>query len=167
MKYLLIGLVALAGVLFAGGMSSSRLTGGTDDDDMLEKKQPLDISQFKSQKVLVRLSHGTDDLHRAFSALELAILIQSRGIKTDVLVDIEGARLADNRQTINVHWGPSEETLEEVFDRFVSEGGTVVVAPHCAADIQLTPEHLRAGARIGDADEVLRLILEADKIIDY
>ncbi|MGQ9915577.1 MAG: DsrE family protein [Thermogutta sp.] len=121
----------------------------------------------ETQSAVVHLSHFTDDLHRAFMALKVANLMQSRGVKTTLFLDIEGARIADDRQALEVKWGSSEMTLAELYQKFISAGGKVVVCPHCAKAAGLGSEHVRDGAGIATEDELAIMLVTAAKIMDY
>src|SRR5690606_4158914 len=45
------------------------------------------------QKIVVHLSHFTDDLHRCFMALELATILQESDAQVTLFLDLEGVRL--------------------------------------------------------------------------
>ncbi len=86
----------------------------------------------KAQNVVVHLSHFTDDLHRSFMAVKLAGLMQKAGANVHLFLDIEGVRLADKRNSLDMTWGPSKTPLSEHYEAFVNAGGKVVLCPHCA-----------------------------------
>ena len=138
-----------------------------DDDDMMEKRIPLKIEDYKNQKNVIHLSHFTNDLHRAFMAVKVANMIMSKGIETQIFVDLEAARIADLRQNLNLRWGESETTLEVLIDEFVTDGGRVIVCPHCAKAANLTKDFSRPGMEIGTKEVIQKLLIEADKVIDY
>jgi predicted peroxiredoxin len=119
------------------------------------------------QKVVVHLSHFTDDLHAGFMAVKLAKAMQARGASVTVFVDLEGARLADARQSLTVFWGPSDVPLASHYGEFIQAGGSVLVCPHCAHAAGMTADSIRDGARIGTEEELAAMLLEADKILDY
>ena len=147
--------------------NSDDTVAATDDDDMMEKKTPLKIEDYKNQKNVIHLSHFTDDLHRAFMAVKIANMIMSRGIETQIFVDVEAARIADLRQNLNLRWGEAETTLEVLIDEFVTDGGRVIVCPHCAKAANLTNDFIRPGMEIGTKEVIQKLLIEADKVIDY
>ncbi len=121
------------------------------------------------QHVVVHLSKFTGDLHAAFMAFKLADAMQAEGAKVTVLLDLEGVRLADRGNPLNLVWGTHHGTLEEVYTKFVTGGGRVVLCPHCAEVAGVNRDALRDGTTVGNPDEqtIPRLLLEADKILDY
>lgn len=121
------------------------------------------------QHVVVHLSKFTGDLHAAFMAFKLADGMQAEGAKVTVLLDLEGVRVADRGNPLNLIWGTHHGTLEEVYTKFVGGGGRVIVCPHCADVAGVNRDALREGTTVGNPDEqtIPRLLLEADKILDY
>jgi predicted peroxiredoxin len=124
-------------------------------------------AQDNPKRVVVHLTHTTDDLHAAFMALKLASVLQSSGASVHLFVDLEGARVADKRVPGDLRWGSGDTTLGELYDALVKAGGTVVVCPHCATAAGLDQANLRRGARIGTLDEIGQILMEADVIMDY
>ncbi len=86
----------------------------------------------ETQKVVVHLSHFTDDLHAGFMALKVANALQKHGASVTLFIDLEGARLAHRHNNLAIRWGESDATLGQLFDQFVKAGGRAVVCPHCA-----------------------------------
>lgn len=119
------------------------------------------------QKVVVHLSHFTDDLHRCFMALKLANLMQEAGAEVTVFLDLEGVRLAERRQPLDMTWGSNPTKLSEHYDKFVDAGGKVVLCPHCAQGARIGDPALKRHAEIGDEKTLGDLLLAADKILDY
>jgi len=118
------------------------------------------------QKVVVHLTHFTDNLHAAKMAVHLAAKMQELGADVTLLLDLEGVRLADARQPQELIWGKGEPISQELA-AFVKLGGHMLLCPHCAAHSGATAAHLRPGARIGKDGELAETILGADKILDY
>ena len=124
------------------------------------------LAQEGKQKIVVHLSHFTDDLHAAFMAVKLAGAMKDKGADVTLFVDLEGARLADARQPQDMRWGHSD-ALSVYYAALIKKGGRVLVCPHCAKAAGLTADSLRDGAKIGNEGEVAALLLAADKILDY
>lgn len=118
-------------------------------------------------KIVVHLSHFTDDLHRSFMALKLATLTQKSGAEVYLFLDIEGVRLADQRQSLDVTWGPSEIPLRQHYEAFVNAGGTIALCPHCAHAAGVDEKNLIRGAKIFTEEQLGKMLLETEKIIDY
>lgn len=119
------------------------------------------------QSVVVHLTHFTDDLHRCFMALKLAALMQEADAEVTLFLDLEGVRLAERRQTLDMTWGSGSTTLAELYERFVTAGGKVVLCPHCAESAKIGDPGLKRNAALGTEQELGKLLLAADKILDY
>ena len=124
-------------------------------------------AQESPKRVVVHLTHTTDDLHAAFMALKLAGVMQSSGASVHLFVDLEGARVADKRVPGDLRWGPGDTTLGELYEALVKAGGTVLVCPHCARAAGLDEGNLRPGARIGTLEQIGQILMDADVIMDY
>lgn len=121
----------------------------------------------KVQQVVVHLSHFTDDLHRCFMALKIANLMQDHGANVTLFLDLEGVRLAERRQQLDITWGSNTEPLSDHYDKFVAAGGKLVLCPHCAKSARLGDGALKRNAEIGTMTGLGKLLLGADKIMDY
>jgi predicted peroxiredoxin len=122
----------------------------------------------QGQTILINLHHGTNDIHAAFMALKLGSNMQKRGAQVTLVLILEGVRIADNNQPLNLRWGSSSMTLGELYNDFIAAGGKVMVCPVCAEAVGLNASNLRAGANfaLGDQD-IPNLILMADKVMDF
>ncbi|WP_013627506.1 DsrE family protein [Rubinisphaera brasiliensis] len=121
----------------------------------------------EGQNIVVHLSHFTDDLHRSFMAVKLAGLMQKKGAKVHLFLDIEGVRLADKRQSLEMTWGPSKTPLSEHYEAFVKAGGKVVLCPHCAHAGGIDERNLAPGASILNEEQMAKMLLDAEKLLDY
>jgi predicted peroxiredoxin len=119
------------------------------------------------QAIVVHLSHFTDDLHRCFMALKTANLLVGEQADVTLYLDLEGVRLAERRQNLDVTWGSSEKTLGTIYEEFTTKGGKAKLCPHCAEGARLGPMSLRRDAQIGTEDELRTMWLEASKVIDF
>jgi predicted peroxiredoxin len=128
---------------------------------------PTQAQTAAPARVVVHLTHATDNLHATFMALELARAMQEKGMQVTLLLDLEGVRVADTRQPNDLLWGHGK-TLASHYDAFGKAGGKVLVCPHCAGAAGLDAKSLRPGARIAkDAGELADALIAADKILDY
>lgn len=127
---------------------------------------PAAAQPASKSRVVVHLSHFTDNLHAAVMAVQLAGMLQSKGAQVTLVLDVEGARLADPRQPMDLRWGPNEE-LGKLLATFLGAGGKALVCPHCAQAVGIEAKGLRQGIRIGTHDEMTDTLLQADRIIDY
>ncbi len=120
-----------------------------------------------TQHIVVHLTHAADDLTAAAMAIRLAATLQSKGAQVTMLLDLEGARIADRRQPLDL-LSRRGKPLIELYDALVQVGGRLLICPHCAGAIGLTSDMLRPGATIAaNDDELAQLLLDADKILDY
>ena len=119
------------------------------------------------QKVVVHLSHFTDDLHRCFMALKVANLMQEHGAHVTIFLDLEGVRLAERRQPLDLKWRADSPQLSEHYDKFVEAGGKLVLCPHCADSARIGDGALKRNAEIGTPQVLGKLLVEADKVMDY
>ena len=118
------------------------------------------------QKIVVHLSHSTDDLHAASMALALSTNLQEGGASVTLFLDLEGVRLVDARTPDDLRWGTGRK-ISEGLDSFAKAGGAILLCAHCASAAGIDASKLRAGARIGTDAEVRAAFLGADKVIDY
>jgi predicted peroxiredoxin len=118
------------------------------------------------QKIVVHLSHFTDNLHAASMALALSNNLQEGGASVTLFLDLEGVRLVDARSPRGLRWGAGPP-ISDGLDSFVKAGGSILLCAHCASAAGIDTAKLQAGARIGTDTEVRAAFLAADKVIDY
>lgn len=129
---------------------------------------PRSSTSGQGQTIVMHLNHGTDDLHAAFMALKLGTNLQKRGAQVVLVLTLEGVRIADKNQPLNLRWGSSPMTLAQLYDEFVAAGGKVMVCPACAEAAGITASNLRPGAQLAkENQDIPSLILAADKIMDF
>lgn len=126
-----------------------------------------EVPNGAGQKVVVHLSHFTDDLHRCFMALKVANLMQEFGADVTIFLDLEGVRLAERRQKLDLTWGSDSPPLAEHYEKFVEGGGKVILCPHCAKSARIGDMGLKRKAEIGTMPVLGKMLVEADKIMDY
>ncbi|WP_240928302.1 DsrE family protein [Thalassoroseus pseudoceratinae] len=119
------------------------------------------------QQVVVHLSHFTDDLHRCFMALKIATLMKNGGADVTLFLDLEGVRLAERRQLLDMTWGSDSTPLAKHYENFAEAGGKVVLCPHCAKSARIGDIALKRHAEIGTEELLGQMLLNADKILDY
>lgn len=147
--------------MFLGGTALAALGA------LLVLGQPTNAADAKAgQKVVVHLSKFTNDLHAASMAVKLASGMQEHGAEVTLFLDLEGVRLVDQGQPLDLAWGHGKP-IGEVYEKFVKAGGKAWVCPHCAHAAGLQEESLRAGAKIADEGSIPAMLLQADKILDY
>jgi predicted peroxiredoxin len=127
---------------------------------------PLAAQTTTKQKVVVHLTHYTDNLHAVKMAVHLACLMQTMGAEVTMVLDLEGVRLASNREPQELIWGKGDPISKE-YAAFVKAGGQLVLCPHCSEVAGISATALRPGARIGQEDELPKTILAAVKVLDY
>jgi len=120
-----------------------------------------------AQKIVVHLSHFTDDLHRCFMAVKLGTLMQKSGAQVTLFLDLEGVRLAERRQDLDMTWGSNPTTLAKHYEDFTGAGGKVLLCPHCAHSAHIGDMSLKRNAEIASEQVLSKMLLDADKILDY
>lgn len=118
------------------------------------------------QKIVIHLTHYTDNLHAVTMAVHLASMMQTMGAEVTMLLDLEGVRLGSPRESTDLVWGKGDPISKELA-AFVKAGGQMLLCPHCSEHAGITAANLRPGARIGKHGELPKTILAADKILDY
>ena len=118
------------------------------------------------QHIIIHLSNYTNDLHSATMALKIGHMLASHGEEVTMFLDLEGVRLVDKHQPVNLSWG-SGKSIEELYNQFIDAGGKVLVCPHCAKAAGI--KELRKGATIASMEEktMYKAFTSADKILDY
>ena len=131
------------------------------------------VAQQVSTPIIVHLQHSTDNLHAAKMALGFARTLKQQGADVTLLLTLEGARLADENQPIDMVWGKAAgqhvkaTTIGDDFQAFVDAGGKVGVCTHCAAAAGCELKRLRKGAKIMSMDEMAKLVMSSGKILSY
>ncbi|MFB2977544.1 DsrE family protein [Microseira sp. BLCC-F43] len=126
------------------------------------------VPSANNQKIVVHLTHGTDDLHAVFMALKLASNLQKQGAQVTLLLTLEGVRIVDVTQPLDLRWGKKNMTLAELYQDFLSAGGTVRVCPVCAEAVGIDANSLRPGAQLAvENNDIPSLILGADKVLGF
>lgn len=74
----------------------------------------------------------------------------------------------DNAQEACPVFPGASETLHWPFaERFIESGGKVLLCPHCAKSARVGDLMLKQNAEIGTEQALGKMLLEADKILDY
>lgn len=121
----------------------------------------------KKQHIAVHLKSFTNDLHAAAMALKLAKGLEDKGVKTTLVLTLEGVRLADKKQNLDLRWG-STPTMKELLKAYLKSGGEIIVCPHCAKAAGISKKSLRKGAVIGEGKVTIPdILIKADKVLDY
>ena len=84
-----------------------------------------------------------------------------------LFVDLEGVRIAERKQELKFNWGPDSPTLAELYEKFAAGGGKVLVCPHCAKSAHVTDPGLKRNAQIATLPMLGKMLIEADKVMDY
>jgi predicted peroxiredoxin len=123
--------------------------------------------ETSADQIVVHLSHFTDDLHRAVMALKISKLMQENGSQVTLFLDLEGVRLVERRQTLDLSWGADAPTLGELYDQFTEAGGRALICPHCAKSARVGDMSLKRHAAIASEQDLAEMFASADKVIDY
>lgn len=144
------------------------VAGSLSADEPNKSAEPVASTESTAkQSIVVHLSHFTDDLHRCFMALKTASMLAGEQAEVTLYLDLEGVRLAERRQDLEVTWGTSDKTLGTIYEEFTAKGGKAKLCPHCAEGARLGPISLRRFAQIATEDELRAMWLGASKVIDF
>jgi predicted peroxiredoxin len=129
---------------------------------------PLTHAQKAKQQeiIVIHLSKFGHDLHAVNMALKIAAALRQSKAKVTLFLDLEGVRLVDKGQPLSLKWGTGK-SVGELYAAFVNAGGETLVCPHCANAAGLTDREIRKGAKITSEEALAKLLLKADKIMDY
>lgn len=103
-------------------------------------------------------------------ALDLAIALQRAGTNVTLFLDLEGVRIMDKNLPQNLTWGfgSLKFSIQKLLQNYIEAGGQVLLCPHCIQAAGLSESSLMSEAKIAESpEEVARLFIDADKIIDY
>lgn len=160
----IVGSIGLFGTLFIPSINSLLIAPAQSEIKSAQSEVP-----GRKQNIIIHLNHGTDDLHAAFMALKLARGIQKKGnVQVILLLTLEGVRIVDKQQPLDLRWGNDPMTLQQLYDEFIAAGGQVRACPMCSAAVGITAEDLRSGAQMARGNQdIPSLILAADKVVDF
>jgi predicted peroxiredoxin len=116
---------------------------------------------------MVHLTHGLDEPRATFMTLNLVNDLRERGADVTLLLTMEGTQLADAGKSLEIRQSNEKESLAQLYDKFVAQGGKVKVCPDCAAAAGIT-NSLRTGAQlaIGNGD-IPSLLMTSGSAIDF
>ena len=120
-----------------------------------------------NQNILINLKSGSQNLHAMFMAVKIGSMLLEKKQSVTIFSNMEGVRLVDSRQPLNLTFGQGKQSLDVIYSKFIKLGGKVVVCSPCASAIGLTSKYLRKGSTLGTADSVSQAIIKADKVLDY
>jgi len=120
----------------------------------------------QSRQVVIHLTQFSSDLHAVNMALKFGTMAANAGADVTLFLDLDGVRLTDSRQPLNLTWGHGN-SVATLYDGYVRSGGSILVCPHCAHAVGLEAKDLRQGAHMSDEASLLSILLEADVILDY
>ena len=117
-------------------------------------------------RLVINATHGKDDAERA----TLAFIMGATAVNSDqtctIVLTVEGVRLATK--------GYAEEIQKEGFRpvgelvrEFLDNGGQLWACGACCKPRGITEEHLRDGAKIVGAANVVEVLLSSDNSISF
>ena len=118
-----------------------------------------------SEKTVIKLDHGTNDLHSVFMGVKIAKALLEKNQDVTIFVNLEAVRLVDKTQPLDLKWGMSKTNMRSLYHQFVKAGGKILVCPHCAKAAGV--KDLREGATIATESQVAELFSNASRVIDY
>jgi predicted peroxiredoxin len=103
-------------------------------------------------------------------ALDLATALQRAGASVTLFMDLEGVRIVDKNLPQDLMWGfgAQKVSVQLLLHNYIEAGGQVMLCPHCAQAAGLSDSTLMSEAKVAkSSEEVARLFIDADKVIDY
>ena len=133
----------------------------------------------KSQNIVVKLNHfdavnwedpfpGGHNWQPACMAVGIANRVLSENNHVTLFLNLQGVELADTDNGSDLSsFACLNGNLQEGWDNLVNKGVEIAVCSGCAEIGGITEETLREGAYLTTMDDVSRIFLKADKVIDY
>ncbi|MCC5793184.1 MAG: DsrE family protein [Chromatiales bacterium] len=121
-------------------------------------------AQAQERNVVVHLGSYNEDLASALMALALANNLQKASATVTVYLDRNAVRMAETRQPLH---RVADRDLDPIVSEFVRGGGRFLVCGHCADIAGLASEGIRPGFTIGSADDIVKMFMAADIVIDF
>lgn len=143
------------------------LTIGIAVAGLASQAQPPVATTQDTQRILIHMKEYTAEIHATYMALELADRLQHSGANVTLFLELRAVRLADDQIAGAIRPVPGFRPFSEIYKSLVDNGGQVLVCHHCAEVAEISPNHLRKGARMADVEDLSRAILSAHKILDY
>ncbi|NJR39463.1 MAG: hypothetical protein HC781_12405 [Leptolyngbyaceae cyanobacterium CSU_1_4] len=132
---------------------------------VVQAQSTLPSQVAASDRQVVHLKQGVDNLRATYMALNIANDLQNRGSNVALLLTMDGTQIADTRRSLNLQWKDKPQTLAALYDSFVAQGGQVKVCPDCPELGNTTV--LRKGAQFTSGDDISRLLLASSNVIEF
>jgi uncharacterized protein len=117
-----------------------------------------------SNKYLVNLQHGTDDLEKATIAMMVAGAAAAMDSETVIFLTCESVRLATTGAMDGVQ-KDGYPALAELQEAFLENKGQLWVCPVCAASRGITAEDLAPGAEIAGAGRTIGYVNDGAQVL--
>lgn len=115
---------------------------------------------------IVHGTHGGEDPERATLPFILGTTALSADQECTIVLTIEGVRLATRGYADEIR-KEGFRPLRELVEEFVQEGGEIWACGACCKPRGITEEHLREGARIVGAANVVELLLQNGGAVSF
>jgi predicted peroxiredoxin len=135
------------------------------DEDAAAKKKMAKLSKMETTGVLVHITHGSDDAHRALMGLMMATKM-SEDKDVALYLDIEAIELVVKGQdpvTFEDHFPPSNEMI----DKLMENGVTIMACPGCMAVKGITEEMLIDGVVVANKNKFFNFTKGGILTLDY
>jgi uncharacterized protein len=117
-------------------------------------------------RLVVNATHGKDDPERAILAFIMGTTAVNADQECTIVLTIEGVRLATKGYADEVQ-KEGFRPLGELVHEFVSGGGQIWACGACCKPRGITEEHMREGARIVGAANVVEALLNSQNSITF
>lgn len=135
------------------------------DEDAVAKKKMAKLSQMETTGVLVHITHGSDDAHRALMGLMMATKM-SEDKDVALYLDIDAIELVvkgHDPVTFDDHFPPSNEMI----DKLMENGVTIMACPGCMAVKGITEDMLIDGVVVANKNKFFNFTKGRILTLDY
>lgn len=122
-------------------------------------------AKIKNTGVLVHITHGSDDAHRALMGLMMATkMAESKDVA--IYLDINAIELVlkdAGPVTFEDHFPPSDEMIKKL----INEGVTIMACPGCMAVMDVTEDMLMEGVIVAQKEKFFNFTKGGIITLDY
>lgn len=122
-------------------------------------------AKYKTTGVMIHITHGSDDAHRALMGLMMATkMAESKDVA--LYLDINAIELVSKDAepvTFEDHFPPSDEMIEKL----IKMGATIMACPGCMAVMDVTEDMLMDGVIVAQKEKFFNFTKGGILTLDY
>lgn len=155
----------LFSLLLIALIASSCIDVDVDENAKKAMEEMKKSARFETTGVLVHITHGSDDAHRALMGLMMATkMAEEKDVA--LYLDIEAIELVvkgNKPVTFDDHFPPSNEMI----DKLLAEGVTIMACPGCMAVKGITEDMLIEGVIVANKNKFFNFTKGGILTLDY